>query len=258
MAAEVFEGTITDLYIAPKKAEALKKREERVNKGRKMQAKKGREDGEANRVLHPWRRRSRRHRGARDRRVRRTSASPSSRLAPRSTPQQLACKETAGGSPSTVSASQLHSLSRGPRSGGAARQSRSAAIRRQQVGRGLPPTATTCGCLPLRSGYEPEANFSQRAAASAEPGLDEALGRAAIDYHRYPQPGKITVMPTKDMTTQRDLALAYSPGVAAPASRSRTIREASTTPPRQPGRRHLPTARPCSVLATSAPWPASR
>ena len=61
-----------------------------------------------------------------------------------------------------------------------------------------------------------EANFSkQRAAASAEPGLDEALGRAAIDYHRYPQPGKITVMPTKDMTTQRDLALAYSPGVAA-------------------------------------------
>ena len=69
---------------------------------------------------------------------------------------------------------------------------------------------------PERAAMSQEANFSkQRAAASAEPGLDEALGRAAIDYHRYPQPGKITVMPTKDMTTQRDLALAYSPGVAA-------------------------------------------
>ncbi len=46
--------------------------------------------------------------------------------------------------------------------------------------------------------------------------MDEQLDRSALDYHRYPTPGKITVLPTKGMTNQRDLALAYSPGVAAP------------------------------------------
>ncbi|MEY5100606.1 MAG: malic enzyme [Pseudomonadota bacterium] len=40
------------------------------------------------------------------------------------------------------------------------------------------------------------------------------LRKAALDYHRYPVPGKISVTPTKAMATQRDLALAYSPGVA--------------------------------------------
>ncbi|MDB5478706.1 MAG: malic enzyme [Alphaproteobacteria bacterium] len=38
----------------------------------------------------------------------------------------------------------------------------------------------------------------------------------ALDYHQYPIPGKLTIVPTKDMATQRDLALAYSPGVAVP------------------------------------------
>jgi malate dehydrogenase (oxaloacetate-decarboxylating)(NADP+) len=51
--------------------------------------------------------------------------------------------------------------------------------------------------------------------SQAEPNADELLVKAALDYHRFPTPGKITVLPTKDMTTQRDLALAYSPGVAA-------------------------------------------
>ncbi|MHC5068685.1 MAG: malic enzyme-like NAD(P)-binding protein, partial [Planctomycetota bacterium] len=37
----------------------------------------------------------------------------------------------------------------------------------------------------------------------------------AIEYHRHPRPGKIAVEPTKALTTQQDLALAYSPGVAA-------------------------------------------
>ena len=46
--------------------------------------------------------------------------------------------------------------------------------------------------------------------------MDEDFRRAALDYHRFPQPGKLTVEPTKRMATQRDLALAYSPGVAAP------------------------------------------
>jgi len=42
------------------------------------------------------------------------------------------------------------------------------------------------------------------------------LRRAALDYHEFPTPGKIAVAATKQLTNQRDLALAYSPGVAAP------------------------------------------
>ncbi|MGI4747284.1 MAG: NADP-dependent malic enzyme [Janthinobacterium lividum] len=45
--------------------------------------------------------------------------------------------------------------------------------------------------------------------------MDENFRRAALDYHRLPRPGKLAVVPTKRMATQRDLALAYSPGVAA-------------------------------------------
>ena len=43
----------------------------------------------------------------------------------------------------------------------------------------------------------------------------EDFKQAALDYHRQPRAGKIKVAPTKAMLTQRDLALAYSPGVAA-------------------------------------------
>lgn len=50
--------------------------------------------------------------------------------------------------------------------------------------------------------------------------------RLALQYHRLPQPGKLAVLPTKPMATQRDLALAYSPGVAA-ASRE-IIRDPDT------------------------------
>lgn len=46
--------------------------------------------------------------------------------------------------------------------------------------------------------------------------MDEALRKAALDYHEFPEPGKISVTPIKAMVNQRDLALAYSPGVAAP------------------------------------------
>jgi malate dehydrogenase (oxaloacetate-decarboxylating)(NADP+) len=45
--------------------------------------------------------------------------------------------------------------------------------------------------------------------------MDDSFRQAALDYHRFPKPGKISVTPTKDLVTQRDLALAYSPGVAA-------------------------------------------
>jgi malate dehydrogenase (oxaloacetate-decarboxylating)(NADP+) len=45
--------------------------------------------------------------------------------------------------------------------------------------------------------------------------MDESLRKAALDYHRLPRPGKISVTATKGLVNQRDLALAYSPGVAA-------------------------------------------
>ena len=38
----------------------------------------------------------------------------------------------------------------------------------------------------------------------------------ALSFHKYPTPGKIAIVPTKPMATQRDLSLAYSPGVAVP------------------------------------------
>jgi malate dehydrogenase (oxaloacetate-decarboxylating)(NADP+) len=45
--------------------------------------------------------------------------------------------------------------------------------------------------------------------------VDEQLRRNALDYHRRSPPGKLSILPTKQLTNQRDLALAYSPGVAA-------------------------------------------
>ena len=49
--------------------------------------------------------------------------------------------------------------------------------------------------------------------AAGSPPNDD-LRQAALEYHRLDPPGKIKVVPTKAMVTQRDLALAYSPGVA--------------------------------------------
>ncbi len=46
--------------------------------------------------------------------------------------------------------------------------------------------------------------------------MDEQLKQQALDFHQFPNPGKIQVTATKPLATQRDLALAYSPGVAAP------------------------------------------
>jgi malate dehydrogenase (oxaloacetate-decarboxylating)(NADP+) len=44
---------------------------------------------------------------------------------------------------------------------------------------------------------------------------DESLKAGALEYHRRPKPGKLAIMATKPLANQRDLALAYSPGVAA-------------------------------------------
>ena len=42
------------------------------------------------------------------------------------------------------------------------------------------------------------------------------LDEAALYFHKYPTPGKLEIQATKPLGNQRDLALAYSPGVAAP------------------------------------------
>jgi malate dehydrogenase (oxaloacetate-decarboxylating)(NADP+) len=44
--------------------------------------------------------------------------------------------------------------------------------------------------------------------------MEKELRKAALEYHQYPTPGKISVQPTKPLSNQHDLALAYSPGVA--------------------------------------------
>jgi malate dehydrogenase (oxaloacetate-decarboxylating)(NADP+) len=44
----------------------------------------------------------------------------------------------------------------------------------------------------------------------------EELRKAALEYHEFPTPGKVAIAATKTLSNQRDLALAYSPGVAAP------------------------------------------
>ena len=48
--------------------------------------------------------------------------------------------------------------------------------------------------------------------------MADQLGEDALDYHRRPVPGKLSVVATKPLATQRDLALAYSPGVATASS----------------------------------------
>src|SRR5215210_7169606 len=45
--------------------------------------------------------------------------------------------------------------------------------------------------------------------------LTEDLKSGALVYHRTPRPGKLEIQPTKPLGNQRDLALAYSPGVAS-------------------------------------------
>ena len=59
--------------------------------------------------------------------------------------------------------------------------------------------------------------------------MDETLTKRALDYHAYPTPGKISVVPTKTLANQDDLSLAYSPGVAAACM---AISTRVKTPPR--------------------------
>ncbi len=68
---------------------------------------------------------------------------------------------------------------------------------------------------PSRPGRAPEANDTHQNGRDGNKTMDELIRAAALDYHRYPSPGKISVTPTKVLSNQRDLSLAYSPGVAA-------------------------------------------
>ena len=89
---------------------------------------------------------------------------------------------------------------------------------------------------------------------------DDKLRDSALEYHRLPTPGKLAIVATKPLANQRDLALAYSPGVAAacevivadPAGGRQRHR------PRQSGRRSSPTAPPSWGWAPSARSPPSR
>jgi malate dehydrogenase (oxaloacetate-decarboxylating)(NADP+) len=70
----------------------------------------------------------------------------------------------------------------------------------------------------------------------ASPQESADLRRAALEYHELPTPGKIAVTPTKQLVNQRDLALAYSPGVAAA---SEAIRDDPSTAVRYTARGNL-------------------
>ena len=60
----------------------------------------------------------------------------------------------------------------------------------------------------------PTTNSPQSMTDKAEKSAE--LRRAALEYHAHPTPGKVAIAATKQLTNQHDLALAYSPGVAAP------------------------------------------
>ncbi len=85
------------------------------------------------------------------------------------------------------------------------------------------------GCWPYNGSFPngqglPSLNFLQRfmnhpnQRPEAHEKLDKKarLREDALRYHEFPQPGKVTIAPTKQMVSQYDLALAYSPGVAIP------------------------------------------
>ena len=64
--------------------------------------------------------------------------------------------------------------------------------------------------MPHQKPLSPKAPVSNSAEKAAQ------LRQAALEYHEFPTPGKIAVSATKQLVNQHDLALAYSPGVAAP------------------------------------------
>lgn len=70
--------------------------------------------------------------------------------------------------------------------------------------------------FPVAAGGYHNYNGENQKLATEHLHMKDPIREAALDYHRLPKPGKIAIKATKAMETQRDLALAYSPGVAAP------------------------------------------
>ena len=86
--------------------------------------------------------------------------------------------------------------------------------------------------------------------------MENSLKEAALQFHEFPVPGKISVTPTKSLATSKDLALAYSPGVAAPCME---IHADPQTAYKYTAKGNLvaviPMVLQCWVWATSAHWP---
>ena len=76
-----------------------------------------------------------------------------------------------------------------------------------------------CGRSRRRLFYMPTTTTPAPSTHSSDDIQDEKrieLRRAALEYHEFPTPGKLQIAATKQLTNQRDLGLAYTPGVAAP------------------------------------------
>lgn len=70
-----------------------------------------------------------------------------------------------------------------------------------------------------KAGKKPPTSDTKKSARNAgagtsEPGAAERDRKLALDFHEFPRPGKLEIRPTKALANQRDLARAYSPGVA--------------------------------------------
>ena len=88
--------------------------------------------------------------------------------------------------------------------------------------------------------------------------MSEDLKAGALVYHRLPQPGKLEIQATKPLGNQRDLALAYSPGVAAACMAIYDDpQQAAELTIRQNLVAVLTNGRPCWVSAISARSPRS-
>ncbi len=89
--------------------------------------------------------------------------------------------------------------------------------------------------------------------------IKEALRKQALDYHEFPVPGKLSVTATKQLLNQSDLALAYSPGVAAACEAIVEIRSTCFDLPRAAiWSASSATAPPCSGSEPLVLWRPSR
>src|SRR4051812_6585227 len=82
------------------------------------------------------------------------------------------------------------------------------------------PHAVSCGIRKSPCKFAPSSGGRRK--MSEDKGWKAAgsvTDREALEFHSRGRPGKLEIIPTKPMATQRDLSLAYSPGVAVPVRR---------------------------------------